>query len=107
MRHKERSDAPVRGSFSLTGPEAAQWLELLEIHGSHGAVIRDLLARHAAAAQDYTGAIIGWSEIRTATKPAECVYCDLAIEPGQQYRAADTIGNVGGVFAHAACEESD
>lgn len=65
----------------------------------------DELASFPARNEDYTGAILGWSETRTALHAMACDLCERAITEGQAYRAADTIGNVGGVYAHDACTE--
>lgn len=83
--------------------------QLRSHYPSDGAMLREALHRlHAATfppePQDLTGAILGWSEPRTATAQAECIYCGTPIVSLQAYRAADTIGDVGGIFAHVVCE---
>lgn len=105
---KRRRPAPIKPQLIISRDDEREMLaQLRERFGSDGAVLRAGLRLLYAQEfpQDTTGAILGWHAPRTALIAAECAYCDQAIQAGQQYAAADTVGDVGGMFAHIGCIE--
>jgi hypothetical protein len=84
-------------------------LEALVKDGRCGTTQTEVIERliNDAVSKRLDAAIVGWRHPVTAKTVLDCVFCDEPIKQGDPYLAADTVGNVGGVYGHPACVEKD